>query len=368
MNVRVVCTTDDPTDDLAPMRGCAMTSFPITVVPAFRPDPARGVENPARFNAWVDRSPLRRSASGTRRLSPGPRRSSRRIFTRRLPGLRSRLEEPYAEDYTETGCADLPRARAGRHPNEDEARAFKTAVLVGLARMDAEWAGLQLHMGAVRDVNSRFLRRLGPKTGVDVIGDFPSRGRSRATWTRWKRRALPKTILYSLNPGDNAMLAVSPAAFRRGCAGEMQSGAAWWFNDQKEGMEEHLRALMTMGLLSNFVGMLTDSRSFLSFPRHEYFRRILCAMLGDRDGSGELPRDYELLGGTVKDVCWNNAVEYFAFPLKGSPPGNPPASRRGSPAGMTPRGRVITALARAWPFVCDSRILYGDGSPERMES
>jgi len=193
-------------------------------------------------------------------------------------------------------------------------------VLRALARMDAQKGWVQqLHMGAVRDVNGAAHGRLGPNTGYDVIGTSSlARPLARYLDRLESEGSLPKTILYCLNPVDHAVLAVIAGTFQKeGVRGSVQLGAAWWFNDQKEGMEDHLRTLMSMGLLANFVGMLTDSRSFLSFPRHEYFRRILCARLGAAVEAGEIPRDLDLLGGIVRDVCWNNAERYFDIPMKG---------------------------------------------------
>ena len=323
MNVRVVCTTDDPVDDLAHHATAnADAGFPVTVVPTFRPDEARGVENPARFNAWVDR--LSRSAAiDIRDWADFIAALHARHDFFHAAGCRASdhgLEEPYAEECSDDEASRIFQSvRGGAEPGVREARAFKTAVMRALAGMDAEKGWVQqLHMGAVRDVNSKFFARLGPNTGFDVIGDFPlARPLLRYLDSLEAADHLPKTVLYGLNPADNAKLAVIAGSFpKENVRGRMQFGAAWWFNDQKQGMEEHLRALMSMGLLSNFVGMLTDSRSFLSFPRHEYFRRILCAMLGSGVEAGELPRDFQLLGAMVKDICWNNAEKYFGIPMK----------------------------------------------------
>ncbi len=327
MNVRVLCTTDDPTDSLTHHERLRDdTSFPVTVLPAFRPDPAMAIESPGPFNAWLDR--LAASAN-----------VDIKDYESFLRGLRARrdhfhahgcrisdhgIEEPSAEDFTDSEVRRIfLEGRAGRVPNREEARVFRSAVLVELGRMYAEknWTW-QLHMGALRDINSRAMRSLGTATGYDTIGDFSIVRPLAHLLDRLDAEGrLPKTILYSLNPTDNATLAAMIGCFsEEGVRGKMQFGSAWWFNDQKEGMESQMSTLASMGLLARFVGMLTDSRSFLSFPRHEYFRRILCGMLGDRMESGEIPRDFTLLGGVVKDVCWNNAAAYFALPLKGSPP------------------------------------------------
>jgi len=323
MNVRVVCTTDDPTDSLehhALLQGDR--AFSVTVVPAFRPDPAMAIESPATFNAWVEKL----SAAAGIPID---------AFDSFLQALRLRhgffhdrgcrisdhgIEEPFAEEYTEEGIRKIfLQAREGRASSAGEARAFKSAMLVELGRMDAEkgWAW-QLHMSALRNVNSRARASLGPDTGYDAIGDFTvARSLARLLDRLEAEGRLPRTILYSLNPAHNAVLASMIGCFQDGgVPGKMQLGSAWWFNDQKEGMEDQMRSLANMGLLARFIGMLTDSRSFLSFPRHEYFRRTLCGLLGERMEKGEIPRDYDLVGGVVRDICWNNAAAYFALPLK----------------------------------------------------
>jgi glucuronate isomerase len=323
MRVRVVCTTDDPTDSLqyhAALR--ADSGFPITVVPTFRPDPAMAVEDPAAFNSWVDRLA---DAAGMKI----------RDWRQFLSALRSRhdffhengcrasdhgIEEPYADGFTEDRIRGTFAAlRRGRTPAADETRAFKSAVMRELARMDAEKGWVQnLHIGALRDINSRYRRILGPNTGFDTIGDLPiARSLARFLDSLDADGRLPKTILYCLNPSDNAVLAAMIGNFpAEGVPGKIQFGPAWWFNDQRHGMQVQLKMLADMGLLARFVGMVTDSRSFLSFPRHEYFRRILCDMLGSAMERGEIPHDMDLVGGIVRDVCWGNAASYFAVPLK----------------------------------------------------
>jgi glucuronate isomerase len=324
MNVKVVCTTDDPVDSLEHHeRLAADPGFPVTVVPTFRPDAALGVDDPRAFNAWI--GALER-ASG---MAVGS-------WTDLVAALRARhgffhalgcrasdhgIEEPYAEACTEQEAdAVLRAARAGRAPGAADVVKYRSALMRELARMDAEkgWV-MQLHLSALRNVNSRFNAALGPNTGFDAIGGFPLvRPLARFLDGLDAEGRLPRTILYSLDPTDNAALAALTGCFpQEGVRGKIQLGSAWWFNDQKHGMQEQLRALADMGLLSRFVGMLTDSRSFLSFPRHEYFRRILCDMLGAGIEAGEIPADWELVGGMVRDICWNNAAEYFQVPLKG---------------------------------------------------
>ncbi len=322
-NVRVICTTDDPTDSLEYHAALAADqTFPVAVLPAFRPDPALAVDSPQRFNAWVDRLA---QAAGTGIGSYDEFLSAIRVRHDAFHAAGCRIsdygiEEPYADSFTESGVRQTFHAvRGGIAPQPAEARAFKSAVLRELARMDAEagWAW-QLHMAALRDVNARAFQAMGSNTGFDTIGDFAVvRPLARLLDSLEREGRLPKTILYSLNPSHTAELAALAGCFpAEGVPGRIQLGAAWWFNDQKPGMEEHLRILSSVGLLSRFVGMLTDSRSFLSFPRHEYFRRILCAVVGAWMEQGEIPRDLRLAGAMVEDICWNNAVAFFGIPPK----------------------------------------------------
>jgi glucuronate isomerase len=326
MNVRMLCTTDDPTDNL--MHHAKLNSdpsFPITIVPTFRTDEARGVDNPLRFNAWTDRL-ARATGIEVRRWQDFTTALRARHDSFHAAGCRASdqgLEEPCAAECSEAEASRIFQSvRSGNSLGAGDAQAIRSAVMRALATMDAEKGWVQqLHMGALRDVNSKFFTLLGPNSGFDVIGDF-SLARPLVYYLDSLEKAdcLPKTILFCLNPADNAVLTVIAGAFpRENVRGRIQPGAAWWFNDQKQGMEEHLRTLMSMGLLANFVGMLTDSRCFLSFPRHEYFRRILCAVLGSALEAGELPRDFDLLGGIVRNVCWHNAESYFGIPAKLTP-------------------------------------------------
>jgi glucuronate isomerase len=325
MNVRVVCTTDDPVDTLEHHRALrADPTFPVTVAPTFRPDAALGVENAVSFNAWVD---ALASASGVAIGSWEDFLEAlrlRHVFFHEN-GCRSSdhgIEEPYAEECSSAEARRVFAAvRAGGAPTAAEARAFKTAVMLELARMDARAGWVQqLHIGALRDVNTRFLRRSGRNSGFDTIGDVPlARPLARFLDRLDSEGSLPRTVLFPINPADNALCAALAGCFpEEGVRGKVQVGPAWWFNDQRHGIEEQLRSLSDIGLLPRFIGMLTDSRSFLSWPRHEYFRRILCNMLGCAVQRGELPADYALLGAIVRDICWNNAVEYFRLPMKGA--------------------------------------------------
>jgi glucuronate isomerase len=323
MNVRVVCTTDDPTDSLEHhLKLKAERGFPVKVLPAFRPDKALGVESPKEFNKWVGRL---EASTGL----------AIKTFDAFLEAIRRRhdffhqagcrlsdhgIEHPFAVNFTakEVNKA-FEKARQGRKPAPAEALKYKSAVMLELARMDAEkdWTQ-QFHFGALRNINSRAMAALGPDTGYDTIGDFEMA----LTLARFldaleREGRLAKTILYVMNPRDNEVVATAVGCFQGGSLpGKMQFGSAWWFNDQKDGIERQINTLSNMGLLSRFVGMLTDSRSFLSYPRHEYFRRVLCNLLGNDVENGELPHDMDLIGNMVKDICFHNAAAYFGIEVE----------------------------------------------------
>jgi glucuronate isomerase len=209
--------------------------------------------------------------------------------------------------------ADL---RKGNAPGREEAEAFRTALLLEVGRMNAKrgWA-MQLHLAAMRNLNTAMFQKLGPDTGYDAAGDEQVARKLAAFLDALARDGqLPKTILYSLNPNDYEVLCSIMGCFQDGVPGKLQLGSAWWHNDHLDGMRRQLSCLANIGLLARFVGMLTDSRSFLSFPRHEYFRRLLCAMVGGWIEAGEAPADFEGLGGMVQDICYRNAAAYFAIP------------------------------------------------------
>jgi glucuronate isomerase len=225
------------------------------------------------------------------------------------------LEEVYAEEYTQIEIESFfDKIRSGKQLLPDEIRKFKSAMLIQFAEWDFERGFVQqYHLGALRNNNARRLQQLGADTGWDSIGDFPQ-ARSLAKFLNKldANNTLAKTILYNLNPADNELFATMIGNFNDGSTiGKVQWGAAWWFLDQKEGMVRQMNALSNMGLLSRFVGMLTDSRSFLSFPRHEYFRRIVCNMLGEEIENGELPNDMKWMGKIVQDICYYNSKHYF---------------------------------------------------------
>jgi glucuronate isomerase len=324
MGVSVLCTTDDPADALdAHARLAADPGFPVTVAPTFRPDRALAVEDTPGFNRWLDRL-SRTAGTDIRDYAALLDALRRRHEDFHAAGCRSSdhgLEEPYAEDCTEGRAARVfADARAGRAVDAADARAYRSALLLECAGMDAErgWV-MQLHLGAIRNLNSRAFHAFGPDAGFDAMGDAQlARPLARFLDMLDREDRLPKTVLYCLNPGDGAMAATIAGCFpREGVPARVTTGPAWWFNDTARGMEDQMRVLGEVGLLSRFIGMTTDSRSFLSFPRHELFRRVLCGMLGGMAERGEVPADTELLGRTVEDICWNNAASFFAIPRKG---------------------------------------------------
>jgi glucuronate isomerase len=324
MQVKVVCTTDDPVDSLEHHQAIRDDqSFTVKILPAFRPDRAMAVEDPASFNTWVDRLGEISDMEIT-------------TFSHFLAALKTRhdffhdlgcrlsdhgLEEPYAADYTQREIDTIfTGIRSGKTLSPGQILAFKSAMLFEFAVMDhaRDWTQ-QFHFGALRNTNSRAFATLGPDTGYDSIGDFIfARSLARLLDRLDRSDQLAKTILYVLNPRDNEMIATMIGNYQDGrIVGKMQFGSGWWFNDQKDGMERQLGALSNMGLISRFVGMLTDSRSFLSYPRHEYFRRVLCNLFGIDMENGELPADFELIGNTIKDICYRNAVTYFGIDPQG---------------------------------------------------
>jgi glucuronate isomerase len=321
MKVKLVCTTEGPLDSLEHHRKIREDGFEIKVYTAFRPDRSLAVEDLLGLNAWIDKL-------------EGVCDTEIRDFGSYIAAVRERhyyfhengcrlsdygLETAYGEEYTEGEIKNIfEKIRCGRELDVSESLKFKSAMMFELALMDHEqgWV-MQLHLGALRNVNTRMLRTLGRDCGFDSIGDFET-GRPLAKFLDRldRNNQLPKTILYNLNPRDNALMSTMIGNFQDGSAvGKMQWGSAWWFLDQKDGMEEQIRTLANMGLLSRFVGMLTDSRSFLSYPRHEYFRRILCNILGSDVEGGLIPADMGLLGKMVEDICFNNAKDYFPMEL-----------------------------------------------------
>ena len=319
MNVKVLCTTDDPIDNLGYHKQIKASGYAIKVLPTFRPDKAMAVDDVATFNAYVN-SLAQVVGYGIQDLSTYKKAiGERHDYFHACGGRLSDhgLEHIYAEDYTEEQIAKIfGQLISGANVSDHEKWQFKSAMLVYFAHLDhAKGWTQQFHLGALRNNNARLLGSLGPDTGFDSIGDFEqAKPLSKFLNHLDSTNQLAKTILYNLNPGDNELLATMTGNFQDGTiVGKMQFGSGWWFLDQKDGMERQINALSNMGLLSHFVGMLTDSRSFLSFPRHEYFRRILCNLMGQDVENGELPADMEWLGKLVKDISYTNASEFFNF-------------------------------------------------------
>jgi glucuronate isomerase len=320
--VAVVCTTDDPTDSLAPHAALAARPDPVTCVyPTWRPDRAIGIEDPGSFNRWIE-SLERASNTSVSSLDSFLQALEARHAVFHAHGCRASdhgLEVIPAVPYADADVrASFEALRRGQAPETGEARKLKSALLHRLALLDHQRGWVQqFHLGALRNNNTRLGKRLGADTGGDSIGDFEqARSLSRFLDGLDETDQLAKTILYNLNPADNELFATMAGNFQDGSVpGKMQFGSAWWFLDQLDGMERQMNALSNMGLLSRFVGMITDSRSFLSYSRHDYFRRLLCNMLGHDVRRGLLPDDRDLLGRLARNVSFFNAREYFAFPL-----------------------------------------------------
>jgi len=321
MNVKLVCTTEDPLDSLEHHKKIRDDGFEIKVHAAFRPDKAMAVEDLPALNAFIERLG---SAADTEITDYHSYIEALRIRHDyfHVNGCRLSdhgLDTACAEDYTETEINSIfDKIIRGKDPAPGEQLKFKSAMMFEFALMDYEAGWVQqLHIGALRNNSTRMFKALGPDVGCDSMDDRQmARPLSRFLDRLDANNELPKTILYNLNPRDNALFATMIGNFQDGSTpGKMQYGSAWWFLDQKDGMEEQMRVLANMGLLSRFIGMLTDSRSFLSYPRHEYFRRILCNMLGGDVEAGLLPNDMPLLGKMVEDICFNNARNYFSMAL-----------------------------------------------------
>jgi glucuronate isomerase len=317
MNVKALCTTEGPLDTLEHHKKIRDDGFEIKVHTAYRPDKGLNVEDCGALNVWIDK--LERAADmditcfESYLAALGHRHDYFHENGCRLSDYG--IETAYAEDYTKKEIVNIfDKIRTGKDLGTGEQLKFKSAMMNEFARMDhaAGWV-MQLHLGALRNNNTRLLEKLGPDTGFDTIGDFEIAKPLVKFLDRLdKDNKLPKTILYNLNPRDNELMAAVIGSFQDGSSpGKIQYGSAWWFLDQKDGMEKQMNALSNMGLLSRFVGMLTDSRSFLSYPRHEYFRRILCNILGCDVQAGLIANDLPLLGKMVEDICFNNAKNYF---------------------------------------------------------
>lgn len=319
MNVAVVCTTDDPIDSLEHHIQLKLEGFEIPILPAFRPDNAMNVEDAVKFNTYIQKLEAVSNTAVTNYTNYLEALKQRHDFFAATGCMVSDhgLDTLYADQYTGAEIGKLfDKIRSSKALEEAEKRKFKSAMLVQFAEWDWEKGWVQqYHIGALRNNNSRMLQQLGADTGWDSIGDYSqAQAVSRFMDRMDRKNKLAKTILYNLNPADNELMASMAGNFNDGSVeGKIQYGSAWWFMDQKDGMTRQINALSNMGLLSRFIGMITDSRSFLSFPRHEYFRRILCNILGEEIENGELPNDIEWVGKIVKDICFFNAMNYFKF-------------------------------------------------------
>jgi len=317
MNVQYVGTTDDPLDDLLAHQKINNDGFEIEVHPSFRPDKAMHIDNAATFNEYILKlqAVTGNSITGFDDYVAALKKRHDYFAANGCTVSDHGVEEMYAEDYTaEEVNSIFDKVRKGINPEKLEIAKFKSAVLFMLGEWGSEknWVQ-QYHIGPIRNNNSRMFAALGSDTGWDSMGNSINIKAVAKFLDRLdKNNTLAKTILYSINPADTDLLATMAGNFNDGSfPGKIQLGAAWWFNDQKDGIIQHLKSASNMGLLSRFVGMLTDSRSFLSFPRHEYFRRILCNFLGNQMENGELPNEEKWIGKMVQDICYNNAKQYF---------------------------------------------------------
>jgi glucuronate isomerase len=322
MNVEIVFTTDDPIDSLEFHQSYAKLknkTASTKLVPAWRPDKAMAAEDADSFNVYIGKL----EAAANYEIKD---------FASLIQALRIRhayfhdhgcrlsdhgIETAYADDYTESEVVNIfKRVRRGKMLDAEEIAKFKSAMMYEFGVMDYEKGWVQqLHLGALRNTNSRMRRVLGPDTGYDSIGDFEvARPLSKYLDRLDAGDKLAKTILYNLNPRDNELMASMIGNFQDGKSpGKIQYGSSWWFLDQKDGMTKQIEALSDLGVLSQFIGMLTDSRSFLSYPRHEYFRRILCRILGSEMEQGLIPNDLSHVGAIAANICYHNAKRYFPF-------------------------------------------------------
>lgn len=316
MNVEVVCTTDDPVDSLNYHQEFAKQKTGMRMFPTFRPDKSFAVDNPQTYNEYLEKLGSAANIS-IQTLDDLLAALKNRVEFFDALGCRASDHGLEYMFYDADGISRAPglfkKIRSGQALDAHERVQFKCAVLIELCKLyhAKNWVQ-QFHVGALRGNNSRMLRELGPDTGFDSIGDFPQAlSMSRFFNHLDNTDQLTRTVIYNLNPADNDIFATMLGNFSLGVPGKMQWGSGWWFLDQKDGMERQMNTLSNMGLLSRFVGMVTDSRSFMSYPRHEYFRRILCNLLGKDIENGELPENFEWIGKIVQDVCYGNAKSFF---------------------------------------------------------
>ncbi len=318
-NVEVLCTTDDPLDNLSHHKKIKNDAYSVKVLPAFRPDKAMQADDIQALNSYINQlETILGSDICDLDTYLEALKQRHNYFAANGCSLSDHgLEQLYSASYTEQEIRTIfLKLRSEKVLSHDDVIKFKSAMLYHFSVWDHEKGWVQqYHLGALRDNNTRALKGAGPNTGYDSIGDFSqARPLSKFLNRLAAEGKLTKTIFYNLNPADNELIASMAGNFNDGSiAGKIQFGSAWWFLDQKDGMTKQLNTLSNMGLLSRMVGMLTDSRSFLSYPRHEYFRRILCNLFGNDIESGELPADMEWTGKVVQDICYYNAKHYFDF-------------------------------------------------------
>ena len=318
--VQALCTTDDPADSLECHERIKASGFPVKIFPAFRPDKALRVEDAQAFNQWIEKLGTVANCE-IHHLSSLLEALQKRHADFHAHGCRLSdhgVDFCYAEPCTQKEAEEIfSKAHKGIDATPVEAAKFASFLMLFFGQLDAEkgWTK-QLHLGAWRNANTRMFKVLGRDTGFDSIGDWRQAGPLAGYLNQLDRdNQLPKMIVYNLNPADDYIFATMIGNFQDGrIVGKLQFGSAWWFLDQKEGIEWQLNALSNCGLLSRFVGMITDSRSFMSFPRHEYFRRVLCNLVGGEMESGLLPDSTELVGNMVRNICFNNAAEYLCMP------------------------------------------------------
>ncbi|MCU0858316.1 MAG: glucuronate isomerase [Pontiellaceae bacterium] len=321
MNVKLVCTTDDPADSLECHQQIAADGFEIKVLPTFRPDKAMNLSD---SNLWKKYIQTLENASGIRINGFTSLIEAVELRHAFFHSVGCRLSD-HGVSYVpaaDASCTELDaifkKAMTGGPVSLEEREKFEAVFLYEAGRMNHSrgWAQ-QFHVGVFRNTNSRLFAKLGPDTGFDSIADYRHGSGFVRLFDRLDHtNQLAKTILYNSNPCDNELLATMTGNYQDGsCPGKIQFGSGWWFLDQKDGIQKQLNTLSSLGLLSRFIGMLTDSRSFLSYPRHEYFRRILCNLIGADVENGEIPNDMDLLGPMVENICFNNAKSYFGIEL-----------------------------------------------------
>ncbi len=319
MRVEVICTTDDPVDDLRHHKKIREDGFEIRVFPTFRPDKAMQVENPQTFNLYLNKleKTTNRNINSYRQYLESLKSRHDFFATMGCSLSDHGLEAIDADDYTEREIDGIfSKIRGGTVLNATERSKIRSALLFEFAQWNHEkkWVQ-QYHLGAMRNNNKRMMRATGPDSGWDSVADLPQ-GAALGKFldSLDADNKLTKTIIYNLNPAFNSVFATMIGNFNDGSvAGKIQWGSAWWFLDQKDGMKNQLNTLSNMGILAKFIGMITDSRSFISYPRHEYFRRILCNLIGGDIDYGELPNDIEWFGKIVKDICYYNSKQYFEW-------------------------------------------------------